>query len=53
MQPFSLSFTLAEHMHVTGATFANGLLHIDTERQVPDAIAPKRIAISEHPALNS
>ncbi len=52
-QPFSLSFTLAEHMEVTGATFNNGLLHIDITRNVPEEIAPQRIAISERPALNS
>lgn len=52
-QPFSLSFTLAEHMEVTGATFTNGLLHIDITRNVPEEIAPQRIAISERPALNS
>ncbi|MTD38261.1 heat shock chaperone IbpB [Erwinia sp. CPCC 100877] len=52
-QPFSLSFTLAEHMEVSGATFTNGLLHIDLIRNVPEAIAPQRIAISERPALNS
>jgi molecular chaperone IbpB len=52
-QPFNLSFTLAEHMEVSGATFTNGLLHIDLTRNVPDAIAPQRIAISERPALNS
>ncbi|MBV8045352.1 small heat shock chaperone IbpB [Pluralibacter sp.] len=52
-QPFSLSFTLAEHMEVAGATFTNGLLHIDLTRNEPEAIAPQRIAISERPALNS
>lgn len=52
-QPFSLSFTLAEHMEVSGATFTNGLLHIDLLRNEPEAIAPQRIAISERPALNS
>lgn len=53
IQPFSLSFTLAEHMEVAGATFTNGLLHIDLTRNEPEAIAPQRIAISERPALNS
>ncbi|SFR12263.1 MULTISPECIES: small heat shock chaperone IbpB [unclassified Enterobacter] len=53
IQPFSLSFTLAEHMEIDGATFTNGLLHIDITRNVPEAIAPQRIAISERPALNS
>ena len=52
-QAFSLSFTLAENMEVTGATYTNGLLHIDLTRNVPEAIAPQRIAISERPALNS
>lgn len=52
-QPFSLSFTLAEHMQVSGATFTNGLLHIDLVRDIPEAVAPQRIAISERPALNS
>jgi len=53
IQPFSLSFTLADHMEVTGAPFNTGLLHIDISRNVPEAIAPQRIAISERPALNS
>ncbi|KMK17660.1 heat shock chaperone IbpB [Pluralibacter gergoviae] len=52
-QPFSLSFTLAEHMEVSGATFTNGLLHIDLTRNEPEAIVPQRIAISERPALHS
>lgn len=52
-QPFNLSFTLAEHMDVSGATFNNGLLHIDLVRHIPETIAPQRIAISERPALNS
>ena len=52
-QPFSLSFTLADHMEVSGATFTNGLLNIDLTRNVPEAIAPQRIAISDRPALNS
>ncbi|VEB94927.1 16 kDa heat shock protein B [Cedecea lapagei] len=53
MQPFNLSFTLAEHMQVSGAAFTNGLLHIDLVREIPEEVAPQRIAISERPALNS
>ncbi|APW08199.1 TPA: heat shock chaperone IbpB [Salmonella enterica] len=53
MQPFSLSFTLAENMEVSGATFTNGLLHIDLARNEPETIAPQRIAINERSALNS
>lgn len=52
-QPFTLSFTLADHMEVSGAAFTNGLLHIDIARNLPETIAPQRIAISERPALNS
>lgn len=48
-QPFSLSFTLAENMEVSGATFVNGLLHIDLIRNEPEPIAAQRIAISERP----
>ncbi|EBI0845695.1 heat shock chaperone IbpB [Salmonella enterica] len=53
MQPFSLSFTLAENMEVSGATFTNGLLHIDLTRNEPETIPPQRIAINERSTLNS
>ncbi|NMJ15210.1 heat shock chaperone IbpB [Salmonella enterica subsp. enterica serovar Anatum] len=53
MQPFSLSFTLAENMEVSGATFTNGLLHIDLTRNEPETNPPQRIAINERSALNS
>ncbi|EBW4913649.1 heat shock chaperone IbpB [Salmonella enterica subsp. enterica serovar Vom] len=53
MQPFSLSFTLAENMEVSGATFTNGLLHIDLTRNEPETIPPQRIAINQRSALNS
>ncbi|ECI4530138.1 heat shock chaperone IbpB [Salmonella enterica subsp. diarizonae] len=53
MQPFSLSFTLAENMEVSGATFTNGLLHVDLTRNELETIPPQRIAINEHSALNS
>lgn len=53
MQPFSLSFTLAENMEVSGATFTNGLLHVDLTRNETETIPPQRIAINEHSALNS
>ncbi|EHU5818710.1 heat shock chaperone IbpB [Salmonella enterica] len=53
MQPFSLSFTLAENMEVSGATFTNGLLHIDLTRNEPETVVPQRIAINERSALNS
>lgn len=43
---FSRTFTLAEHVEVTGAASENGILKIDLERKVPDEQKPKTIAIS-------
>lgn len=34
-------------MEVSGATFTNGLLHIDLVRNIPEALAPQRIAIGQ------
>lgn len=45
---FSLTFTLAEHLHVSAAQFENGLLHIDLVREVPEALQPQRIAIGNN-----
>ncbi len=42
---FELTFTLAEHLNISEAKFENGLLHIDLERQVPEALQPQRIKI--------
>ena len=42
---FSLQFQLAEHVQVHGATLENGLLHIDLERTVPEALKPRTIEI--------
>ncbi len=54
MKPFNLSFTLAEHMHVSAAEFTNGLLHVSLVRDVPPALQPQKIAIgTEKPALES
>ncbi|TFL17312.1 Hsp20 family protein [Jannaschia formosa] len=43
---FEKTFQLADHVHVTGATHADGMLHIELERQVPEALKPRRIEIS-------
>jgi molecular chaperone IbpA len=45
-RPFERRFQLADHVFVTGATLENGLLHIDLERQVPEALKPRQIPIS-------
>lgn len=40
-------FTLAEHVEVKGARFENGLLVVDLQREIPEAMKPRRIAISD------
>ena len=43
---FERRFHLADHVIVTGATHADGMLHIELERQVPDALKPRQIEIA-------
>ena len=43
---FERKFQLADHIRVTGATHANGMLHIDLVREVPEALKPRRIEIA-------
>ncbi|WP_409159926.1 small heat shock chaperone IbpA [Pectobacterium sp. B2J-2] len=42
---FERKFQLAEHIQVKGANLENGLLYIDLERIVPEAMKPRRIEI--------
>lgn len=43
---FERRFTLADHVRVTGASHENGMLHIDLQREVPEALKPRRIEIA-------
>jgi len=43
---FERRFHLADHVQVTGAAHANGMLHIELERQVPEALKPRQIQIA-------
>lgn len=43
---FERRFALADHVRVTGATHADGMLHIDLVREVPEALKPRRIEIA-------
>lgn len=43
---FERRFQLADHIKVAGADLLNGLLHIDLVREVPEALKPRKIAIS-------
>jgi len=44
---FERRFHLADHVRVTGASHADGMLHIDLEREIPEALKPRRIAITK------
>jgi molecular chaperone IbpA len=43
---FERRFHLADHVRVSGATHADGMLHIDLVREVPEALKPRRIEIA-------
>lgn len=43
---FERRFTLADHVRVTGATHADGMLHIDLVREIPEVLKPRRIEIA-------
>ena len=42
---FRQTFNLAEHVKVVGATMENGLLTVELQREVPEALKPRRITI--------
>lgn len=44
---FERRFHLADHVKVTEASHAHGMLHVDLLREVPEALKPRRIAIAE------
>jgi len=48
---FERKFQLADHVRVTGATHADGMLHIDLVREVPEALKPRRIEIASGKAV--
>lgn len=43
---FERHFELADHIKISNAKMDNGLLHIELEREVPEALKPRKIAIS-------
>ncbi len=48
---FERRFQLADHVHVTAASHTDGMLHIDLQREVPEALKPRQIEISGAKAL--
>jgi molecular chaperone IbpA len=45
-RPFRRVFNLADYVQVKGASFTDGLLQVDLVREVPEAMKPRRIAIT-------
>jgi molecular chaperone IbpA len=43
---FQRKFKLADHIKVTGANLENGLLHIELEREIQEALKPRQITIN-------
>ncbi|MDG2176216.1 MAG: Hsp20 family protein [Gammaproteobacteria bacterium] len=43
---FQRQFKLADHINVTGARLENGLLHVELEREIPEAMKPRQISIN-------
>lgn len=43
---FERKFTLADHVEVTDAQLADGLLNITLVREIPEAMKPKKIAVN-------
>ena len=43
---FEKRFHLADHVRVSGASHADGMLHIDLVREVPEALKPRTIEIA-------
>ena len=43
---FERRFQLADHIKVAGASLESGLLHVDLVREVPEALKPRKVAIS-------
>ncbi|RMF07978.1 MAG: heat-shock protein [Alphaproteobacteria bacterium] len=43
---FERRFRLADTIRVKGATFENGMLHVDLVREVPEHMKPRKIEIS-------
>ena len=43
---FERRFHLADHVKVTGASHIDGMLHVELEREIPEALKPRRIEIA-------
>ena len=48
---FERSFQLADYVQVKGASLENGLLHVDLVREIPEAMRPRAIPITNSSKL--
>jgi len=44
---FELRFRLADHVEVNGAEVENGLLHVALKREIPEAMKPRTIQVTQ------
>ena len=49
---FERKFQLGDHVKVVSASMENGLLHVNLEREIPEALKPRKIAINGKSLLN-
>ncbi|MET1029160.1 MAG: Hsp20 family protein, partial [Dongiaceae bacterium] len=47
---FERRFDLADHIRVAGANLANGLLHVELVREIPEAMKPRTVQITSTPS---
>ena len=50
---FERKFQLGDHVKVIGAFMENGLLNVDLQREIPEALKPRKIAINGTSLLNA
>lgn len=50
---FERKFQLGDHVKIIDASLENGLLHIDLEREIPEALKPRKISINKKPLIDS
>ena len=48
---FKQTFSLADHVEVSGANLVNGVLTVDLGREIPEALRPRKIEIGASPAM--
>jgi len=50
---FEKRFKLADHVHVTCASYEHGMLNINLVKEIPEALKPRRIEISNPKTINA